>query len=196
MKKIFEKIWNLALPHQDKIDDKGHARTVTSCAYRLLEKERADENIVIPAAILHDVGWSQLPRKERFLKFSPTATKEEKIQNRLKHQKEGVKIARRILEKVDYPPNLSEKILEIISQHDTRKGFISKEEGLVRDADKLWRFSKIGFKKDLKRFNFTFQQLEEKLLKNLKDPNFIYSQTAKNIAEEELKNRKKELWSD
>lgn len=190
MKKIFEQIWQLALPYQDKIDDKGHAKTVTDYAYQLLEKEKANEDIVIPAAILHDVGWSQLPRKERFLKFSPTATKEEKQQNRLKHQKESVKIAKRILRKVGYPKNWSEKILEIISQHDTRKGFISQEEGLVRDADKLWRFSKIGFKDDLKRFKFSFQKLEEKLLKNLQDPNFIYSKTAKKIAAEELGKRK------
>jgi len=37
------------------------------------------------------------------------------------------------------------EILEIISHTDTRKGFISKNEGLVRDADKLWRTSQRGF---------------------------------------------------
>ena len=65
MKDIFNKIWELALPYQDKREDSGHAATSLQYAQKLVELENADEDVVIPAVILHDVGWSQLPEKRR-----------------------------------------------------------------------------------------------------------------------------------
>ena len=90
MKAIHRKILELSLPYQDKRDDKGHARTVTDFAIMLLKTERADPDVVIPAAILHDIGWSKMPKKER---FGPVKSK--KIGNketgslRRKHEKLG-----------------------------------------------------------------------------------------------------------
>ena len=69
MKEIFEKIWELALPYQDKRDDSGHAATSLKYALQLVELENGDEDVIIPAIILHDVGWSQLV-KERIIRFS------------------------------------------------------------------------------------------------------------------------------
>ena len=149
MKKEFKKIWEIALPYQDKRTDRGHARIVTEYAIKLCKTENIDDRIVVPAAILHDIGWSQVSTKDRKVIFSPDKTPEIEYKIRIKHQKEGVKLARKILKKVNYPKNLTKHILEIISEHDTRKGFISKEEAAMRDADKLWRYSKTGFKADI-----------------------------------------------
>ena len=190
MDKLFDKIWTLALTYQDKRDDKGHAAVTLHYAQRLLESEKGDKNIIIPAIILHDTGWSQLSDEERMTIFDNNATKDEKLKLRYKHQEEGVIIAKNILEQVKYPKKFTEEILEIISQHDTRKGFLSNNEGLVRDADKLWRFSKIGFDADIKRFNFSFERLEDKLIERANLPNFFFSKKAKQIAYEELENRK------
>ena len=191
MKEIFQRIWELALPYQDKRDDRGHAETTLDYAKTLVNAENGDEDIVIPAIILHDIGWSQLPRSKRLLIFDRNAKEEEILSVRLQHQREGGKLAREILSEVGYPADMTEEILEIISEHDTREGFISKNEGLVRDADKLWRFSKGGFEADARRYKgarkFPFGILEN----SLQNPNFLYSKTARQIALEELALRRK-----
>ena len=147
---------------------------------------------MVPAAILHDFGWSQLSKKGGVLIFDHSSTNNEVLGVRYKHRDIGVKIGKKILNKINYLKKLTDEILEIISQHDTRKGFISKNEGLVRDADKLWRFSKTGFKADIKRNIFTFKYLYNKINKQTTEKNFFYSDSAKKIAAEELKNRKRE----
>ena len=91
---------------------------------------------------------------------------------------------------MNYPEDLTKEILEIISKHDTRKSFISINDGLVRDADKLWQFSKLGFKADMKRSNYSFEQLKERLLRKIDEQNFFYSSQSKEIALNELNKRK------
>lgn len=193
MKKIFENIWKLALPYQDKRNDEGHAKTVLYFVHRLVKLENADKNIVIPAAILHDIGWSQMQKEESLKIFGSKTIEEERIRIQRKHEKIGAIMAKEILEKVNYNPKLIDEILEIISQHDTRKGFISKNEGIMRDADKLWRFSKKGFSADIKRRNNTPKEKYEKLKTKMDFPYFFYSDNAKKIAKEELKERNREL---
>ncbi len=192
MKEIFQQIWDLAWPYQDKRDDKGHAESSLNFANRLVGLEKGNEDVVIPAVILHDVGWSQLPRKRRFLIFKKNTTEEEKLPVRLQHQKESVRLAGDILSKVDYPPDLTEKILEIISQHDTREGFISRDEGLARDADKLWRFSKTGYQVGVARGYDTGQVRYDRFKAELNKPDYFFSEAAKRIASEELELRKKQ----
>ncbi len=192
MKEIYDKIWKLALPYQDKRGDKGHAKTVLNYAIELAKSENADEEIVIPAAILHDIGWSLLPGEERLSIFGKI-TKEDKIKVKKKHEEAGVNLAKEILEKVNYDAKLTGEIAEIISGHDTRAGFISKNEGIARDADKLWRFSKKGFWVDVTRNNTTCNKLYERREEKLNAPNFFYSETARTIAKSELEKRKKEF---
>lgn len=194
MQAVFDLIWQHALDYQDARDDHGHGETVTEYAKKLLElNSDAKPHIVIPAAMLHDIGWSQLEDSEKFLQFDPNRTKEQEHEVRIKHQTEGTKLAKEILEKVEYPEEHVQHILEIVSQHDTREGFISKEDGLMRDADKLWRFSKLGVKKDLERFGFSFEENKKRLMDWVNEPNFFYSEAAEKIALEELKKREQEL---
>lgn len=190
-KEVYQKIWEAALPYQDKRDDVGHGEIVTKFAIKLCELEEMNDNIVIPAAILHDIGWSQLPEKERFHIFDSDITKEQLREIQIKHEQEGVKLAEKILSKIGYPSGFIKTILEIISQHDTRSGFFSKEDGTMRDADKLWRFSKIGFDADIRRRGVTFNEWHNYLEKNIDEQGFFFSESAKLLAREELKDRKK-----
>ena len=187
MKEIFNKIWELALPYQDKREDVGHAETSLEYACKLVTLENGNEDVVIPAVILHDVGWSQLPEKRRMMVFDPGTKEEDRREVVYEHQIEGVKLALKILREVSYPPELTDEILEIISQHDTRKGFISKNEGIVRDADKLWRTSKEGFtvaeERAKKREEQRFKLLEEGLNKE----HYFCSETARRMALADLK---------
>lgn len=192
MKKIFNQIWQAALPFQDKRDDAGHAAVTYAYAQQLVQLTNADADIIFPAIILHDTGWSQLTRQERFVIFDANATREDELHVRHRHQEEGVKIARRVLHSLAYPRDLTIEILEIISQHDTRQGFISENEGLVRDADKLWRFSRIGFDADIVRFRFEPQFLIDRLRGQIPEQHFFYSELSRNIALSELETRRKE----
>jgi HD superfamily phosphodiesterase len=186
MKEIFNKIWELALPYQDQRDDSGHAQISLKYAGELIELENGNEDVIIPAIILHDVGWSQLAKERRMLIFDKDSSKEIKREVQLEHQKDGLRVAGDILRNVNYPVDLIPEILEIISQHDTREGFISKNEGLVRDADKLWRTSKEGITAAEARrksnnkpgVESMWQKMEEDILK----PGYFYSEKARQIA--------------
>ena len=117
------------------------------------------------------------------------------LEPRVKHQEESVKLAKKILEKVNYDKKLTKEILKIISQHDTGRKFLSKEDGLVKDADKLWRFSKIGFDTDVRRFEITRQQNYKRLKKDMNKRGFFFSESAKKLAKRELIKIKKSLGS-
>lgn len=144
-----KKIWNAALPFLDKRDNLGHAEIVTYFAFKLLDIfPQANQNIVIPAAILHDIGWSQMTNIELKLfyitdndgKGAELWRRYEPIL-RARHQELGVDMAKTILKKENLPKEEISHICKIILGHDTRKGFYSSEDGIVRSADKLYRFT-------------------------------------------------------
>ena len=186
MKEIFEKIWKLAEPYQDKREDTGHAITSLHYAERLLALGKGNEDVVVPAIILHDIGYSQLEQEHRMQIFD-SPREEDRRAVQYEHQVESVKLAVKILRQVDYPADLTDEILEIISQHDTRKDFISDNEGIVRDSDKLWRTSLQGFtvaeERARKREAKRFERMEE----GLKKEKYFYSDAARDIALADLK---------
>ncbi len=212
MKKIFQKIWDLALPYQDQRDDPGHAEVALHYAQLLVRYEKGDRDIILPAIVLHDVGYSQIPKERRMKIFDRKAKRMERLGVQYEHQIEGILLARKILQEVDYPPEKIGEILQIISQHDTRKGFISKNEGLTRDADKLWRYSKRCIEAGENRAKAKRQeQLKEPgeetkkkdpqkkppdrwrmMKKGVLKTDYFYSERARKIALKEIKNRKKE----
>ncbi|MEN9389290.1 MAG: hypothetical protein RLY61_374 [Candidatus Parcubacteria bacterium] len=54
-------IWQEAYKYQDTRNDRGHAFIVTLYAQDICTYEIANPVVVIPAAILHDIGWSKIP---------------------------------------------------------------------------------------------------------------------------------------
>lgn len=222
MQEKFQRIWNLALPYQDKRNDQGHAAIVTSYAKFLTEHiPKVREEITIPAAILHDIGWSQIQKTSEAI-ARPDLAKEI---TRIKHQVEGMILAERILMEVNYSPTHTRKILDIILEHDIKiteeklkgagystatttkvlsfvtkpdsEGFKSANEGVVRDADKLWRYCHIGFWEDVRRRGLANQNellVQANLIeKDMEQKNFMYSKIAKRLATGELKTRKREI---
>lgn len=192
MNDIFDRIWEAALPYQDKRDDAGHAYVTYTYAQELLRLEPGNPDVVLPAIIMHDTGWSKLSRDERFIIFKADATPEDEKIVRFRHQDEGVKIAHAILEDMRYDAGKTREILEIISEHDTRDHFISLNEGLVRDADKLWRFSEIGFRADIERFEFDPAFLHDKIEAKIDEQGFFYSKAARELARRELAARREQ----
>lgn len=187
-----KELWNKALPLQDKRLDPGHAEFVTYFALELLKYESADRKVVVPAAILHDIGWSRMSPAEVNLFSDPNMKRYEPVL-RARHQEEGARNARDILMDSGYSQPHIPHIVEIISQHDTREGFYSFEDGIMRDADKLWRFTIPEVEISTKYRNTTLEGLDVRNRKYVQTKNFLYSDTAKEIARIEWENTLKTL---
>lgn len=188
MKPVFEKIRQLSKPFLDTRHNDVHTEISTLLAFELMGREGGDEDIVIPAIILHDTGWKRVPADLHLKAFGPKATDPEL--NRL-HEVEGVKIARKILNKVEYDSREIKKVLEIIDGHDSRPQPISINDMIVKDADKLWRYTKSGFSIDIKRFGESYEEGLMRLRCNLSG--WFFTATAKEMAAESLSLCEKEL---
>ncbi len=189
MKAVFERIWEIALPYQDKRDDAGHAEVTLRFAKELVALDGGNVDVIIPAIMLHDVGWSQLPTERRMRIFAKDTKDEERLALQIEHQNEGAKLASNILREVSYPEDLTKEILDIISRHDSGQGFNSKNEGLVRDADKLWRTSKEGFAAGPAKKNPIDEEHLKKAEERISKPGYFYSEKARQMALADFKLR-------
>lgn len=187
------KIWDIALPFQDKRQDIGHGESVAYSALQLLNYSSANREIIVPAAILHDTGWSQVSERDRIESSAERLSPEENRRVRLQHEEEGVKLAINWLNQLNYDSELITPILKIIGRHDTGKEISSVEEGLVKDADKLYRFLVKSIQVNIERDGFSLDKIKERSTKWIKDPEFFYSPEAREIAKIEFENSLKFL---
>lgn len=175
-------IWNKAQPYQDSRNDPGHAEFVTYFALQLLKILGGKREIIVPAAILHDIGWSQMEWEFNIQKVNQREV-------RLKHEKIGAKLAREILSKLNYKLELVEETGEIILGHDTRDNVLSLNDGIVKDADKLWRFTLTHFAQVMiGNFGLSSSAAEQKLESYFNKKSFFHSDAVKKIARIEFNN--------
>lgn len=186
---LFEK----AAPYLAARGDMDHATISHHYALTLLKHEGGDRRIVEPAVILHDVGWSALKPDAISAAFGVQAAGEEASRLNRIHETEGAGIAEDILRSLNYDRGLTEKITTIISRHDSGENANSLEERLVKDADKLWRFSKTGFWRETERQHLEPATLLEFL--ELRCRKWFFSPTGLTLAEEELAIRRREIHS-
>jgi HD superfamily phosphodiesterase len=184
MKPAHKKIWELARPYLNTRKNDIHTEISVQMAYKLMQREGGDEDIVIPAIILHDVGWSKIPENLQLKAFGPKAVNPEL--NRV-HEIEGRRIAGEILETVNYGATETKQIIEIIEGHDSRREALFLNDMIVKDADKLWRYTKSGVDIDVERFGETFDEGLERLRININK--WFYTHTAREFAEEEVRKR-------
>jgi len=188
LKDIYKRIWDLARPYLNTRKNDIHTEISAGFAQELLAREGGDEDIVMPAIILHDVGWKKVPEDIQLKAFGPKASMPE--WNRV-HEVEGAGIAGDILRKVNYPEDKILEIQEIIQGHDSRKEAVSVNDGIVKDADKLWRYSEEAIRGIQMGFGLTWEECLERLRKNL-EPWFL-TESGKRMAEEALEKRVKAL---
>jgi hypothetical protein len=115
----------------------------------LLGHPEADRDVVVPAILLHDVGWKSIPEDRQLGAFRPGARDET---TRRLHETEGARIAAEILSAAGAAPGLRETVVRIVDGHDTRLKALSLEDAIVKDADKLWRFTPTAIDIDHRRF--------------------------------------------
>ena len=147
---VYQKIYERAKPFLRTRKNVIHTQIALRYALKLLKEERGDDKIVLPGILLHDVGWKMVPEPLQLTAFGPNPSNPKLT--RL-HEREGARIARSILEKLHYPSRKIEEICQIINGHDSRKRPLSCSDRVVKDADKLWRYSRKGVAVDLNRFH-------------------------------------------
>jgi HD superfamily phosphodiesterase len=185
---LYKRIYDEAEPLLRARLNDIHARICYHYALKLMEKEGGDPAIVLPAILLHDVGYSSIPDDELQNSFGPII---EKPELRRLHETEGAKLAEKILKKVAYPNELIGEIQAIIDGHDTRDEALSLNDKIAKDADKLWRYNYEGFKIDFERFNLKASEWFDYLIDHI--PTWFFTETASKLASQESKKLEKIL---
>ena len=121
----FEPVWSaMEGVFGDDERRKEHARQVTRYAEELLRNEPGDAQVVITTAILHDVGI-------------PASIRKYGNANGPNQEREGPPIARRILEGLEYPKEVTEEVCAIIASHHSPGEVDTDNFRIVYDADWL-----------------------------------------------------------
>ena len=187
IKPIHQKIFEKAKPFLRTRKNLLHTRIALRYALKLLQSEKGDQEVVIPAVLLHDVGWKMIPANLHLTAFGPNPSNPKLARV---HEVEGTKIAQAILKDLQYPSQKIKEICRIIRGHDTRRRPISRNDRIVKDADKLWRYSRKGMAIDLDRFRVPRSIYLDFLEKIINE--WFLTWTARQIAKREMTSRRGE----
>jgi hypothetical protein len=183
--KKYNKIWKLALPYLKEGKRKDfvvHTRGVIKAMEMILEKEKGDKDILIPAAILHDVGWAKVSDRIQL------SAKKSDMKLGLKfHLDFAPEIIGIILSKNGYTKKGIKEIAEIVKFHQLHKPR-KRNKLLLIDADNLSDILKRQFYSDAKSYKNNPKDFLE-----IRKRNKFYTKTAQEIFYGETKKREKEI---
>ena len=134
----------------DPAHDFNHTMRVYKNAKKLCQKEKANEKLVLSAALLHDIISYPKSDKRSHLSSQKSAKESEKLLKKLNFTSEEIKI-----------------ISDAIRDHSFSRGKIPKtlEGKILQDADRLDAIGAIGIARV-----FTVGGLENRFLYNPEDP--------------------------
>lgn len=183
MSDAYAPVWREALPYLRARKNDIHVPLSYGYAERLLEGDgEADREIVLVGILLHDIGWAVVDQEAILSEgFGPGMMTSDV---RIAHEKEGARIAREILDRLGYASATVDAVAAIIDGHDTRREAISHEDELVKDADKLWRFTVTGVAVSSEWFGLTPAAYVEHLERNILDE--LFTPAALSLAHAEL----------
>ena len=95
LKPIYQKVYERAKPFLRTRKNLIHTKISLQYALKLLGHGKGDEEVVIPAILLHDVGWKTIPENLHLTAFGPNPSNPKLARI---HEVEGAKIAKPILE--------------------------------------------------------------------------------------------------
>jgi putative nucleotidyltransferase with HDIG domain len=102
-----------------------HALAVLKEAEALLEnRSDCDEDVVMAAALLHDVG---IKPSERELGYNNGRTQEEY----------GPPVVRELLGKIGFPPSSVQKVAEMVGNHHSPSRYDYPELQVLKEADRI-----------------------------------------------------------
>lgn len=185
----YESLWIKALPllKQGRPGDDKHAEEVVKFILDYNGKLVLDKDILIPVAIMHDIGHSTILPEH----FKYVTGPEKLVNGKLAHMLTGAKIAKELLESINYDSERSKEIVEIISIHDAdqldkvdlEKFYNSDNKKIFHDIDSLDRYTELRIKSMVKMYKSKAELLA--LLRGAL--NSIFLQEFRDVAETKLK---------
>jgi hypothetical protein len=141
---MIDQIYKLAQPFWQTRSGEIHMPEAFGFAKRLLGfYPDADPSIVLPAILLHDIGYARVPEETHHQGLAGAPKGWQPDITRL-HEIEGAKMAHELLTSLGYDAAKIVQIVQIIDGHDSRLEALSLEDAIVKDADKLWRYGVAG----------------------------------------------------
>lgn len=144
MRPLDAEVWRRASAYLRVRSNDGHTLYSYGLARALLDLHPdADPDVVLPAILLHDTGWSQVDPDEVLEAIAPgqLGSRPDLVR---KHEVEGARIATEVLVALGHDAERTAQIVEIIDGHDSRLHALSLDDSLVKDSDKLWRLTPHG----------------------------------------------------
>lgn len=135
-------LWESARPFLDVRNNDEH----TLFSYFFVKElttfyPESDPDIILPAILFHDTGWKKIPPEKLFEAFGPDNKYPELTRQ---HELESVAITREALKKHRFEQLTIESICALIDGHDTTKAARSLNDAILKDSDKLWRYTPHG----------------------------------------------------
>jgi len=135
-------VWALAAPHLAVRNNDSHTLYAYGLSRALLPLiPDADPDVVLPAILLHDTGWSTVADDLILEAIAPGGGRPDLV---LQHEKEGARIATEVLTSLGRDDDVVRRVVEIIDGHDSRLYALSTDDAVVKDSDKLWRVTPHG----------------------------------------------------
>lgn len=183
MSDLYDPLWTAARPYMWARKNNVHIPIVFLFAEQLVERHpEADPDIVLPAALLHDVGWAAVDQEAIYREgFGPNMY-ESAV--RIAHEREGARLARELLPPLGYAPGAVDEIATIIAGHDSRLEALSLNDQLVKDADKLWRCCVTGASTVCDWMSITPGQYYERVRRRI--DGLLFTEVAREMARAEL----------
>jgi HD superfamily phosphodiesterase len=140
----YDPVWRAAETYMRARKNDIHIPLAFNWALEILESyPQADRDVCLLAILLHDIGWWAIDMEDiiqqGFRSDNPLQS-----DVRYRHEAEGVKLGTKVLRQTEWSEEVIAQVCEIIDGHDTRKEPHHLNDRIVRDADKLWRYSVTG----------------------------------------------------
>jgi HD superfamily phosphohydrolase YqeK len=137
-------LWEDAKPFLNVRNNDEHTLVAYAVARELLKLiPEADESVVLPAILLHDVGWKRVPQELLLDAIGRHPKRPDLVRD---HELYGVEIAGEILRKHKPAGVNIDAVLAIIDGHDTTREQRSINDAVVKDSDKGWRTTPHGMR--------------------------------------------------
>ncbi len=193
MDKIHKKILEKAIPYYKKgrEGDIEHIKWLFETIPKLINKSEVDFDILIPIALLHDIGYAKVPK----------GSNPYNLDIRKLHSEKGAEIAEKILHELDYPKEKICEIKRLILKHDNWAfGDSFANEPVLRifnNFDFMWIASTKGFEIVRKIMNKEpqefYSQIEQFQQKNLEEGRSWFNKKTENYYKKLMKERERKI---
>lgn len=137
-----EPLWLEAKPYLNVRNNDEHTLVAYGVAQALLSQiPEAEPDIVLPAILLHDIGWKRIPPDLLLAAIGRNPTRKDLV---FEHERHSVAIAGPIL--TSHGVARPDEILAIIAGHDTTNEARSLNDAVMKDSDKGWRTTPHGMR--------------------------------------------------